>query len=822
MKCKKLLAIILSFVLLGTIPGMISSLAAVSEDGVIFSFDGSSYYFNWAAAGEGYGEISAIGQIATVGKSEGDLVGEGVYGQSEATANPTNEFRFTVQGDSWSDSDRAKYSSGYLVLTCDIFLNDAFNGFYWTRRGGNTISTKDQTVIAKFVNKNSWNTITTYYEFAANSSGNHTTKTFVNGKLIDTNTSVTAITDTIAAQSGPQDHINMHVYGTQGDTFEFDNVKYYMTNEAPDDIILSTDGTQESWTWTTILGSVSHNVQKDGTDVYTEGETVASGTDNRFLCYFSNQNYSPDTAKYDYIVMTAQIIPYNDSDITRVAWRNRDGSLSVPDSGSGSKAISNALIPGQWNTVTTVYCYDEVLSEPNPAYAKYTSYTYVNGVRVHKMTNAYSVMPSDKTTSAGNRDNWRIQLDVYTASAGAKFGLDNVMIYQTKTAPEAGDYVILSTDGSESSFGGWQAAADTFGMAEHNIPGTAAKSSEDIYTKATTETTNKEFRWFIKDSGFPSEASKYKYLVMSAQIIPYNDSDITRVAWRNRDGSLSVPDSGSGSKAISNALIPGQWNTVTTVYCYDEVLSEPNPAYAKYTSYTYVNGVRVHKMTNAYSVMSGDKTTSGGNRDNWRIQLTVITNDAVSFGLDNVKIYQTNTYPDVTMPTLENTAKYTVVGNKIKVLPGDVAISELSGAKVWDSTLTNQIATGNIADGNIVTVEDGNKITYYTVSTLKNYDVIYGGTAYDGVANTVDTGSLTATVYKPDETEISVIIAQFDKFGNLHKAKVNKVSGSGLVSTSAFDVDAMEDSVITTFVWGDMTALKPLADVVSVVYSTEG
>ena len=609
MKCKKLLAIILAFVLFGTTPGMISSLAAVSEDGVIFSFDGSNYYFNWAVAGEGYGEISAIGQIATVGKSEGDLVGEGVYGQSGDTTNPTNEFRFTVQGGSWSDSDRAKYSSGYLVLTCDIFLNDAFNGFYWTRRGGNTISTKDQTVIAKFVNKNSWNTITTYYEFAANSSGNHTTKTFVNGKLVDTNTACSAITD--GATNDVQDHINMHVYGTQGDTFEFDNVKYYMTNEAPDDIILSTDGTQESWTWTTILGSVSHNVQKDGTDVYTEGETVASGTDNRFLCYFSKQNYSPDTAKYDYIVMTAQIIPYNDSDITRVAWRNRDGSLSVPDSGSGSKAISDALIPGQWNTVTTVYCYDEVLSEPNPAYAKYTSYTYVNGVRVYKMTNAYSVMPSDKTTSAGNRDNWRIQL-------------------------------------------------------------------------------------------------------------------------------------------------------------------------------------------------------------------TVTTNGAVSFGLDNVKIYQTNTYPDVTMPTLENTAKYTVVGNKIKVLPGDVAISELSGAKVWDSTLTNQIATGNIADGNIVTVEDGNKITYYTVSTLKNYDVIYGGTAYDGVANTVDTGSLTATVYKPDETEISVIIAQFDKFGNLHKAKVNKVSGSGLVSTSAFAVDAMEDSVITTFVWKDMTALKPLADVVSVVYSTEG
>ena len=174
------------------------------------------------------------------------------------------------------------------------------------------------------------------------------------------------------------------------------------------------------------------------------------------------------------------------------------------------------------------------------------------------------------------------------------------------------------------------------------------------------------------------------------------------------------------------------------------------------------------------------------------------------------------------MPTLESTAEYTVVGNELKVVPNAVAVSELSGAKVWNSTLADQIAEGNITAENIVTVEDGNKITYYTVSTLKEYDVVYGGAAYNGVANTVASGNLTATVYNPDETEISVIIAQFDEHENLHKAKVNKVSGSGLVSTEEFEVDGKTDSVITTFVWKDMNALKPLADVVNVAYSTEG
>ena len=605
-KAKRLLSIILTVMLVTGAVGTLPSMAAVSDEGVIFSFDGSSYYSSWTPGDDSgkYGSI-VIGQAGFGSKAATDLVAKATYGGTDSQGIISKQFMYTVQGDTWSQTDRSKY--GYLVLTCELYPDDSLEGFQWTRRGGNTISTATTTTLVNYIVKNQWNTITTYYDFTANSSGNYTTKTYVNGTLVDTNTAVSAITDT--ASNGVQDHIYTNIYGATGNTFYLDNVKYYMTNDAPDDVILSTDGTSGTFDWT--------------------------------------------------------------------------------------------------------------------------------------------------------------------------------------------------------------AASAEHGTVEHSIAGAAAKSADDVYTKATTGEKYEEFRWYIKNSGYPNDASKYKYLIMSAQILPTSSSDIATVVWRNRDGTLSVPD---GSNYISNALNAGQWNTVTVVYSYKEVLANPETSYRKYTSYTYVNGNLVYTMNDAYSIMPADYDASY-NRDNWRIQLTVTTSGAKTFGLDNVQIYQTNSYPDVTMPAIASGENYVVTNGMLKVYKdATVAVSDFVGAKVWDSTLTNQITDGSIDDGNIVTVEDGNKITYCTVSSLKDYDVVYGGAAYDSAAHKVIAGNLTASVYKPDETEISLITAQFDAKGNLHKAAVNKVGGSGLVETASFAVDEIEGSIITVFVFENMTSIKPLANFASVSY----
>ena len=152
------------------------------------------------------------------------------------------------------------------MLSCEIYPDDSFKGFQWVRRGGNTISTASNTTLVNYIVKNQWNTITTYYGLTQNSNGKYTTKTYVNGNLVDTNTACTAITD--GATNNVQDHIITNVYGTAGSTFYLDNVKYYMTNVA-DGLVFSYDGNITSYIGWAAAGT--------GYGEITDGQAATSG-----------------------------------------------------------------------------------------------------------------------------------------------------------------------------------------------------------------------------------------------------------------------------------------------------------------------------------------------------------------------------------------------------------------------------------------------------------------------------------------------------------------------------------------------------------------
>ncbi|MBQ7901923.1 MAG: hypothetical protein IJ365_08195, partial [Clostridia bacterium] len=222
-KIMKLISIVLTLALVLGVVGTMPAMAAVTSDGVIFSYDGNAALQNsWAAAGTGYGEITN-GQAATSGKEVTDLVGKAVYGQTAATESPTNEFRYTVQGGHWSDADRANYK--YLVLSCELYPDSSFAGFFWQGRSNSKISTPEKDTLNNYIKIGSWNTIMTVYEFATNGNSKNTTKPYVNGSLANVNENGGVIADTVGTTT-PYDHINMHVYGTQGNSFEIDNVNY--------------------------------------------------------------------------------------------------------------------------------------------------------------------------------------------------------------------------------------------------------------------------------------------------------------------------------------------------------------------------------------------------------------------------------------------------------------------------------------------------------------------------------------------------------------------------------------------------------------------
>lgn len=188
---KRILTIFLAVMLVISTMGTLPAMAESSENRTLFLFAGDSNYNpnNWASAdsGKSYGTLE-VGVAGFGGKVATDLVGKATYGSTGAP-----QFYFSMPGSLWNDTVRAEYSSGYLVLTCELYPDDSFAGFQWTRRYGNTISTSSEKTLYNYIKKGEWNTITTYYNFATNLNSKHTALTYVNGSLVEANANCEAI-----------------------------------------------------------------------------------------------------------------------------------------------------------------------------------------------------------------------------------------------------------------------------------------------------------------------------------------------------------------------------------------------------------------------------------------------------------------------------------------------------------------------------------------------------------------------------------------------------------------------------------------------------
>lgn len=467
-------------------------------------------------------------------------------------------------------------------------------------------------------------------------------------------------------------------------------------------VIFEYDGhecTQATWSqagtgYGTIANDTAGDAGKDTADVYGTA-TIQNHNDTatekewRFVVQDSTWS-DTDRTNYKYLVLTTEIKP-SKSD-TKFQFTT-----------SGSRAITNALssklTANKWNTITTIYEFPET---KNTSSSTGTAYTYVNDTLVDTKTGAAAFYDSN------NQD--RLQLSVW-GTENETFGIDNTRYYLTndKVFP---DQNVVTMDGTETITGTstWTAAATTgYGDNAYNTSGDTGKATADVYSTVTLDSTNKEYRWMVTESKFTPDATNYKYLVMSFQIKPQSGASYEKISFGNRRDDFT-----SSWTVIGKHLTSGKWNTVTTVYEYGE-----NAATAtSFTAKTYVNGSLLDTETTAYSIFANTAPNSADNTNYKRIQLSIIDDNAKSFGLDNIKIYQSNEYPSVAMPVLSNGENYTVADNKVMVHKGaEVAVSTLTDAIVYDSTLATAVTTGNLADGQIVAYSVDNKITYYTVET---------------------------------------------------------------------------------------------------------
>ncbi|MBQ7901808.1 MAG: DUF4886 domain-containing protein, partial [Clostridia bacterium] len=783
----------------------------------------------------------------------------------------------------------------------ELYPDSSFAGFFWQGRSNSKISTPEKDTLNNYIKIFRWNTIMTVYEFATNGNSKNTTKTYVNGSLANVNENGGVIAYTVGTTT-PNDHINMHVYGTQGNSFEIDNVNYYMTNVAPvpDDTVLSMDGTADgNWAAASdTLGTLTHNQTgvAGKSDVYSTAGIDAAATEFRWL--LDQSKFTPDASSYDYLVMSFQIFPKSDTDITKIYLGNRRHQFTATN-------LQTKFNIGQWNTVTTVYKYGE---NANTATAFETD-TYINGELFGTKTDAPSVFNECTDHSDGGTYYKRIQLSV-TAASGKSFGLDNVRIYQTNTYPNVtmpsvqtstsytlgsgelkvhksvilavsdldgakvwdstlttqitsgnitdGNIVTVEKDNKITYYTvstGYQPGIYTISSFKNQndtdfekvtadavgewVAGIGGKAAADYSYKLTLgdNGTAGATAFIMDDTGWLREnkQANSQYVVFEMNFYPTNSVNNCMLKTNFHDGIALNADGTSFD--CYDVLTTRRWNKIVTVL-----------NIATGNTKTYLNGNLLNDSGEQASIF-GLKSYYSEAKDRTenvtqvRLSFTSPVNpangEAQIVYIDDVHIYEAENYSAPTVPTKfaqDGFAGNYVIDNDAQTLtiPAGTTVADAAAATELNAAdCTTRIVVGgvNTASNNntalvknsLVVLENENMdYTYYSVDRiLNNYDVVFGGAAYDSEYNEVTSGSLTVAVYKPDEAEISIVAAQFDKNDKLHKAVVNKVSGSGLVDTASFTVDGLEDSTVTVFVLENMSTIKPLADVTNVQYSRE-
>ena len=242
--------------------------------------------------------------------------------------------------------------------------------------------------------------------------------------------------------------------------------------------------------------------------------------------------------------------------------------------------------------------------------------------------------------------------------------------------------------------------AATTGTVTWGQEGTKGKNNQ--YAEACSVSSG-EFRLVRQNTQWEKSESA-NYLVLTAQIMP-ETTDITKLYW-GTNGNTSISSDANGQKTIAASLVQNQWNTITTVYKWDGSDVQ-----------TYVNGTSIYQGT-PQSVLMDDS----GNKK--RIQFHVYAASGTSFGLDNIRMYQTSEVPDTSLPALDDSENYSISDREVVIAPlSTLTAGDLSGngesVTVYSNNNFEKIVDGTeiLKDGNVIVVLGWNgEISYYTVN----------------------------------------------------------------------------------------------------------
>lgn len=264
----------------------------------------------------------------------------------------------------------------------------------------------------------------------------------------------------------------------------------------------------------------------------------------------------------------------------------------------------------------------------------------------------------------------------------------------------AESFVYNNENQSEMQFGDSSAAAITGTIAwEQN----GKNGKQNKYGLATTGSAGGgEFRVLRSDTAW-QKAESAEYMVMSAQIMPFDDS-VTSLCWATQESAAISYNSSKEALATAAKLVQNKWNTFTTIYKLDGTYFE-----------TYLNGVKQFAGTPLRNI---NYVTYK------RIQLHIFAPTGTQFGLDNVRMYQVSELPTISAPSIEEGENYTVSGNVISVSGGiELTATDLnikgSAVRVYrDSSMSEVLSQGtSIGDKNVVVIEDSEgNLAYYDVS----------------------------------------------------------------------------------------------------------
>jgi len=567
-------------------------------------------------------------------------------------------------------------------------------------------------------------------------------------------------------------------------------------------------------------------------------------------------------ADYKYLVMSAQLMPI-DNGITKINWTTRWNHELAQDSGTDAalsdddaKVIS-AIKLNRWNEYTTVYDIENQ-----------ESYTYVNGVQI-----AYNSSKSGLADIGSNEDYKNIQLQMWCAGQERMgiddiniYLTDNAPVFvQPKLTDVSGKYtvtgdvvsvrkgtlvsevvsdgtaivwsnstyssalnstqalskgniIVVSNDSgfayytveiapltlclySDESTDGITFADGTGAYGDFSITN-AGYGKKDSYltvekTAKLTDTQNWSTRLEIRHPNVKDAliSPTHKYLVMSTQLMPFDDG-FTKINWTtNGNALLAQPE--SYDDEVMAAIRVNKWNKYMTVYDLESK-----------KSYTYVNGVKIAE--NITSTGLNDIVTyCGSYQYSVRIQLQLWCSADEKMGVDNVHIFLTDDYPQISQPvTITNEQnKYLSINNNVlttykKMTPADITLSGDADITVYDTPTYDYelLSTNPMYNGNVIVIRTSDDIYTY-------YDVNFYNANVPAVSNT--NGTAAATAYLMDSV---LILACYDEFGDLAGVDIADTAlGNGEKSLSLTESEEGEYATIKAFVWDSLTSMTPIA-----------